>query len=121
MITIEAKCAACGAKIAAGDHKVDSKRLQTLVRNGLGVMRTDGLYAFYLYLQYRKKEGGELIWREIKALWSAPEGLGPLPGAARADDTQAVIALTENLENVLLARKLTERALVYALYGLRAG
>lgn len=114
---IDAACARCGARIVDGPG--DRDKLQTQVRNALGVLREDGVFALYLYLQYRFKEGGEVIWKEIKDLWCDPS-FGPLLGGQGADREQ-VIALTESLDALLLARKVAERALVYALYGLRAG
>lgn len=115
---LEAVCARYGSKIENRQKEAkDPKRLQTIIRNALGVLREDGVFAFYLFLQYRKGEGGGVIWDEICSLWQNPS-VGPLlkaPGG-KAE----VIALTDDLQALLLAREVAERTLIYALYGLRA-
>ncbi len=126
---MEARCAHYGSEIVKNrGPKERAKRLETITRNALGVMREEGLFAFYLYLKYRglkrkagggqEDEGGHLVWNQVKALWQ-DEAIGPLLGG-EGDDREQVIKLTEGLYDVLLAREVTERALVYALYGLRA-
>jgi hypothetical protein len=115
---IEARCAQYGSQIVINKERApDPKRLETITRNALAVMREEGLFAFYLYLQYRGKEGGHLVWNQIKALWLHPS-VGPLLGDG--GDREGVIALTESLDDLMLAREVAERALVYALYGLRS-
>jgi hypothetical protein len=126
---MEARCAYYGSDIVKNKEKSkDPKRLETITRNALGVMREEGLFAFYLYLKYRglknkadgsqEDEGGHLIWNQVKALWQ-DQAVGPLL-SGDGDDRQQVIRLTENLNDLLLAREVAGRALVYALYGLRA-
>ncbi|HID65324.1 MAG TPA: hypothetical protein EYP49_21615 [Anaerolineae bacterium] len=115
---IEPRCAFFGSRIA-DEKSVDSKRLQTVVRNSLGVLREEGLFAFYLYLKYRWDEGGQVIWEQIKSLWE-DEVTGPL-WKGGLEDREGVIALTESLYELVLAREVAEKALTYALYGLRAG
>jgi len=114
---LEAICARCGAGIA--ECVPEPKRGQTLVRNAMGVLREDGVYAFYLYLLYRADEGGDRIWAAVRDLWRDPAAGSLL--VQGDDEGERVIALTEDLHRLLLARQLAERALVYALYGLRAG
>jgi hypothetical protein len=115
---IEARCAHYGSQIVVHkDEVTDPKRLETITRNALAVMREDGLFAFYLYLRYRWDEGGRVLWPQLKALWQ-DDSVGGLLGQGR--DRQQVIALTEHLGDLVLAREVAERALVYALYGLRS-
>jgi hypothetical protein len=117
-MSIEATCASYGGTIT-GDTSEARKKLQTLVRNAMAVMREQGVYAFYLFLQYRAGQGGDTIWHAVRNLWSDAD-LGPiLPGGT--DDRQRIIQLTEDLDSLLLARQVAERTLTYALYGLRAG
>ena len=117
-MNVETRCAYYGSHIVdqAADRK---KKVETVTRNALGVLREQGIFAFYLYLQYRSKEGGDLVWQQVKALWRDQE-VGPLMGGG-GNDRQQVIALTGDLNDLLLARQVAERALIYALYGLRAG
>lgn len=114
---LEAVCAGYGSAIERRkDEAKDAKRLQTLIRNALGVLREDGLFAFYLFLQYRKGEGGGVIWDEVRQLWQ-DAAVGPLLG--KGGGKAEVIQLTDDLPALLLAREVAERTLIYALYGLR--
>ncbi len=123
---LEAVCAQYGNKIESRkDEAKDVSRLQTILRNALGVLREDGVFAFYLFLQYRAKkdargkdEGGGIIWDEIRQLWRN-DAVGPLL-TGKGSDRDQVVALTNDLQALLLAREVAERTLVYALYGLRA-
>ena len=121
LVHIDARCAHWGRQIVV--HKGEAKkakRLQTLTRNGLYVLREQGLYALYLFLKYREGDGGNIIWAQIKGLWQDP-AVGPLlPAHGAGPEHEAVIALTEKLSDVVLARRVTAQALIYGLYGLRA-
>jgi hypothetical protein len=116
---LDALCAHFGSQIVEkrGPEK-EAKRLETVTRNALGVMREQGVFAFYIFLQNQLNDGGRTIWGQVKKLWQN-EAVGPLLGTG-GGDRDKVIALTDNLNDLLLARKLAEQALVYALYGLRA-
>lgn len=123
---VEARCAHYGSQIVRNKSMAkDPKRLEAVVRNALGVLRNDGIFAFYLYLQYRsrkdkdgKEEGGKLTWLQVQELWADGE-IGPLL-SGNGNIRDQVIALTEDLSALLLARKVAEQTLIYALYGLRA-
>ena len=115
---LEAVCASYGSAIEGRKAEArDAKRLETLIRNALGVLREDGVFAFYLFLHYRQGEGGGVIWDEIRRLWQ-DAALGPL--LAAPGGKPQVIQLTDDLPALLLAREVAERTLIYALYGLRA-
>lgn len=119
-MNLEPRCAYYGGQIDGAKREQKArKRLETLVRQTLGVLREEGIYATYLFLNYRAKEGGSVILAQLLALWR-DEAVGPLLVAGGSDREQ-VIALTEELDALLLARQVAERTLVYALYGLRAG
>lgn len=114
---LESLCAHFGGQIAQNKNQVkDPKRMETIIRNAAGVMRKEGVFAFYLYLRYRWSEGGKVIWPQIRSLWRE-KAVGPL--LDDEDERDAIITLTDNLSKLLLARQLAERALIYALYGLR--
>ncbi len=117
-MTMESVCAETGRKITERFGNKKAKKAETIVRDGLGVARVDGMYALYLYLRYKDKDGGLKIWEEISSLLKTAEVGSPL-GTAKGDDVEKVIEMTESLYKVLLARQLCERALTYALYGLR--
>lgn len=94
------------------------KEVENTIRNALGVMREEGLYAFYIYLQSSDAEL-RLIWDHAAVLLSQEDLklLGKNPDLGKREE---LIRLTENLSNLLMARQLVERYLTYALYGLRA-
>jgi hypothetical protein len=117
--SMEARCAHYGSEIVRRKGEVsDPKRLKTLARNALGILREQGIYGFFSFLKYRAKDGGTLIWEQVRALWQ-DTAMGPLMSRGGEERAQ-VIALTEDLGVLLLAREVASRALIYALYGLRA-
>ncbi len=117
-LKVDERCAHYAQRIIDTRGNLDAKKLQTTVRNALGVMREQGLYAFKLFLDYRKGDGGAVIWEQTKCLWQNGEiGLWP---SGNANDGAKVRQLTTDLNDLLLAREVTERMLIYALYGLRA-
>ena len=115
---LDALCAQAASQMVGATQTDDLKTLEGTTRNALAVMREQGLYAFYIFLRNKSAEGGEQVWKLAKQLWQN-QALGPLlPERGSADER--IIALTQDLDDLLLARQLAERALVYALYGLRA-
>jgi len=116
---IDERCAHYASVIVSqrGTSK-EAGALQTVIRNALGVMREQGLYAFKLFVDYRAKIGGNLIWEQTRALWQ-DSVVGPLLSNAQ-NDLDGVRTLTTDLNDLLLAREITERMLIYALYGLKA-
>lgn len=115
-MTMESLCASTGRQITSKPFE-KSANAQSIVRNAMGVMRVDGMYALYLYLNSKKQDGKE-IWGEISELLKNPLVGSPLSTAFGTDE-EKLIKMTEDLYKVLLARQLCERALTYALYGLR--
>lgn len=100
-------------------HIGKAKDVENNIRNAMGILREEGVYAFYLYLLYRESKDAtmKVIWKKAARLLSREElRLFNHDHPTREE----VIALTENLNNLLLARQLIERYLTYALYGLRS-
>jgi len=60
------------------------------------------------------------IWCHLAALLRDPEVGGLLESSNGPDDAQALIALTEDLHKLVLAKQLMQQTLIYARYGLRA-
>jgi hypothetical protein len=125
MVTnLDALCAQCAQKIVKLSGATRDKDLENHLRNALGVLQEDGFYAFHLFLRYRKldrqstgpKDKAWRVWPELEELLQKPELGAPLQGAGE----KAVIQMTGDLQNLLLAKQLTERTLIYALYGVRS-
>ncbi|MFH1859684.1 MAG: hypothetical protein ABH870_01525 [bacterium] len=108
---LDLKCAECGSKIAK--NKEDEK----LITKALGVLQEDGVYAFFLYLKSQKEKAAEwisertfsLLKTQITAINAEKE---PLPAIRDK--------LADNLDSLLLAKQLLEKALVYARYHAKA-
>lgn len=125
-MNLDAECARCGAQIC-GSIVGDKEKVITLCRNALGVLQEEGVYAFFIYLKWKKDEGGKFIWPKIIDLLKKPE-IGILINTINTngcgfnnDVENALIDKTQNLNILLMMRKLMSKSLTYALYGLRGG
>lgn len=116
-VNLDAQCARYAALIEGEIRPKDASKLEILARNGLGVLREQGIYALFMYLRYRDKGDKLGVWRHIAELLRAKE-INLL--RAGGEEGACVRALTRNLDDLLLARELVDQTLIYALYGLRA-
>ncbi len=98
--------------------KADRAKLENSITKSLGVLQENGVYAFFLFLEYRKDEKGI---RETKrqVLELLRHKKTNLLGQGN-DDFAAMRQLTENLDRILLARQLIEQTLIYARYHAKA-
>src|SRR5690554_2328575 len=98
--------------------KENKSKLENLINKSLGVLQENGLYAFFLYLEYRLKELGaeEIKSRSLNLL--RHEDIGLLE--QNSDHFTAVRRLTEKLDQLLLAHRLIEQMLIYARYHAKA-
>ena len=108
------KAVAPGGSLAKGDKP----KLEHIITKSLGVLQENGVYAFFLHLEYRLKElGAESVKsRSLRLLGHADVSLL----APNNDHFAAVHRLTENLDSLLLARQLIEQTLIYARYHAKA-
>ncbi len=124
MTNLDSLCAQYGYKIVrtvapnGSLPKGDRAKLENTITKCLGVVQENGIYAFFLFLAYRQDEKGapEAKSQALNLLRHAEVNLLP-PGN---DDFQAVQQLTNNLNNLLLARQLLEQTLIYARYHAKA-
>jgi len=114
-----------------GGKKSDT---ENLITKPLGVLQEDGVYAFFLYLASQVKEGKDekKDSKAARALankaaeFLAHDGLALLPPNAGGDYKQVMEAirkpngLADDLDNLLLAKRLLEQALIYARYHAKA-
>ncbi len=114
---LDAHCARKAQEIVGlADGKRD-KDLENRITDALAVLEEQGIYACYLYLRYQKQTK---VWCHLAALLRDPEVGGLLESSNGPDDAQALIALTDDLHKLVLAKQLMQQTLIYARYGLRA-
>lgn len=96
----------------------DRAKLENTITKSLGALQENGVYALFLYLEYRKGETGSPQTKsKILNLLRHPEVNLLSPGN---NHFTALQQLTNNLDNLLLARQLLEQALIYARYHAKA-
>ena len=98
--------------------KSDRAKLENTITKSLGVLQENGVYAFFLYLDYRSGEKGapETKSQTLSLLRHTEVNLL----SSDSNHFQAVQQLTNELDNLLLARQLLEQTLIYARYHAKA-
>lgn len=98
--------------------KSDKSKLEGTITKSLGVLQENGVYAFYLYLDYRKEEKGakQVTKRSLELLKKLDFAITevdeiPYPQLRK---------LTENIDILLFARQLLDQMLIYARYHAKA-
>ena len=114
MENLDLRCAELGSKLA-GLEAVDEK----LLTDALAVLEEQGLYAYFLFLAARGKDGHRRVSAtSAEFLRSTPQGAPLLLGDG--DPLAAVRQLVTNLDSLLFARDLLGQALVYGRYHAKA-
>lgn len=112
-MNIDLKCAQFGNKIA---YEVKD---ETLITKSLGVLQEDGVYAFFLYLASKKGTAENIKDNAFNLL--TQEGILNHVVGNEHDHLKAVRENFEDkLDELLLAKELLERTLVYARYHAKA-
>jgi hypothetical protein len=130
-MNLDTLCAQCGYDIVRDVApegrlpKSHKSRLENTVTKALGVLHEDGVYAFFLFLDYFRGRseslGADHVASRAKELLRAPDvSLLRTRQPGERDDFGALRDLTNNLDNLLLARQLLEQALIYARYHAKA-
>jgi hypothetical protein len=124
---LDTMCAECAYTIVQDvaangkSPKSDKSKLENTITKSLGVLQEQGVYAFFLFLAYRKGELGanqttQYTWemlRIVDASLSEASAGKPIPW----DELRE---LTNDLDKLLLARELLEQTLIYARYHAKA-
>lgn len=98
--------------------KSERAKLENTITKSLGVLQENGVYAFFLFLEYRLKElGAEQVKNQSLGLLRHT-GVNLL--IQDGDHFAALRRLTEDLDKLLLARQLLEQTLIYARYHAKA-
>jgi hypothetical protein len=122
-------CARFGYQIATDLYALIPRATENHITKSLGVLQENGVYAFALYQASRGNErgGAEKLARLASYLLSEAH-LKPFDGNStislleglRGDQQKRVTGLADNLDSLLLAKRLLEQALIYARYHTKA-
>lgn len=122
-------CARFGFQIARQVNAAFGKPSDTenLITKSLGVLQESGVYAFFLYLASQVREGSDER-KASKAVRTLADGAAGLlvhdpPALLKSGDLKRAMeeirqpnGLADNLDNLLLAKRLLEQAMIYARY-----
>lgn len=120
-VNLDQLCAKYGWQIADEVHRAIGKQTETHITKSLGILQEDGVYAFFLYQASRgsrEKPGAEKI-TEQAAVFLKEAGIQAFQNGT--DPLKAVRErLASDLDQLLLAKRLLEQALIYARYHAKA-
>jgi hypothetical protein len=127
IVNLDAVCAEHAYTIVKGVaptgelSKGDKSELENTITKSLGVLQEQGVYAFFLFLEYRTEKPGakQTVHQSWELLRTAKLPLKELPKNNRVDWVE-LRKLTEKLDDLLLARELLEQTLIYARYHAKA-
>ncbi len=110
-------CEAVGDAFKGKDDKPDKAKTENHITKSLGVLQGDGVYAFFLYQAsrgQREKPGADRLEEQAKMLLKE----AGIQAFQNADDPLAAVRdhLANDLDQLLLAKRLLEQALIYARY-----
>ncbi len=118
-------CAQAGYDMAEGVHQALGKQAENHITKSLGVLQEDGVYAYFLYQASRKREkaGATKLTEQAHALLKRAH----ISSFDRESDVLTAVrggsggrGLADDLDQLLLAKRLLEQALIYARYHVKA-
>jgi len=116
-----AMCRAVSDAFKGKDGKPDKAKTENHITKSLGVLQEDGVYAFFLYQASRgerERQGAEQL-RDTAKEFLRKAGIQAFQNAG---DPLAAVRdhLANDLDQLLLAKRLLEQALIYARYHAKA-
>jgi len=116
-----AMCQAVAGAFKGKGDKPDKAKTENHITKSLGVLQEDGVYAFFLYQASRgerEKKGAEELRNTARALLKE----AGIEAFQNANDPLAAVRenLANDLDQLLLAKRLLEQALIYARYHAKA-
>jgi hypothetical protein len=115
-------CAKYGHKIVKKAEK--KKEMKNLIQKSLGILQEDGVYAFVVYLDSEGAFKGEKVAEKILSETFnllKEDGIKLVKGNYGEEELYKQIQkLSENIDNLFLAKDLIERTLIYARYHAKA-
>lgn len=120
-VNLDQLCAKYGWEMAEQVHDAIKKQAENHITKSLGVLQEDGVYAFFLYQASRgsrEKSGADKLKEQAK------DFLRDAGIQAFQNTTDPLAAVREHLsgdlDQLLLAKRLLEQALIYARYHAKA-
>jgi hypothetical protein len=111
------------AAVAASDlgreferTKTKKQEVESLVNSALAVLARNGPYALFLYLPSRSDRMAEPLAGKLYGLVHRELALGGQPDARHSERLRELAKLAENLDRLLVARKLLNQTLTYVRY-----
>lgn len=120
-MNLDQLCARYGWQIAEQVHQAIGKQAENHITKSLGILQEDGVYAFFLYQASRgarEKPGADKL-KEQATSFLREAGIQAFQNAG---DPLAAVRdhLAGDLDQLLLAKRLLEQALIYARYHAKA-
>lgn len=113
---LDLACAKTGQAIA----EKPSKELENLVTSALAVLEEQGVYALFLFLETRGGDVAKTIGQRVRELLRKTPRRAPLlSDNGNGDIFKSLQSMSEDLDELLLARDLLRQTLVYARYHAR--
>lgn len=114
-------CAQYGYKIAEDVHSKIGKNAENHITKSLGILQEDGVYAFFLFQisrSEREREGAIMLKDLATSLFRS----AGIKGFQEQSDTLKAVRdeLANDLDQLLLAKRLLEQSLIYARYHAKA-
>ena len=106
---LDATAAKLGFRIVQTAEK--PKEIETLINKSLGVLSSNGVYALWLFLQSENKD------KNIDIVSFIEEFSIELDGGS---EEEKIINLSNSIQNLLFAKELLEKILIYARYRAKA-
>lgn len=120
-INLDQLCARYGWQIAEKLNQNIPKNAENHITKSLGVLQEDGVYAFFLYQSSRgdREIKGAVELSNLAKQLLAEAGI---PSFKDTNDPLAAVRdhLANNLDQLLLAKRVLEQALTYARYHAKA-
>jgi hypothetical protein len=125
IVNLEPICAEYGRKIIIKDNKIKIKDQENVINKALGVLAENGLYAMAVFLLscHKKEYGRKVLSDFLYELWSNNKVQLIDKKKCKKDPAElltAVRKITDSLPKLILARKVTEQALIFARYHAKA-
>ena len=120
---LEPLCAEYGMRFVDCDN-IDVEKKENVINKALGVLVENGFYAMSVFLlsinQKEQKEYGKKVFDKLMDMLM-DERLSLTGSKSRGTEAlKDIREITENLTDLILARKVTEQALTFARYHCKA-
>lgn len=127
-LNLDRLCAQCGWEMARQVYEALKKNAENHITKSLGVLQEDGVYAFFLYQVSRgerERKGAKTLSKQAHDLLKSAD-IPPFSTVAdsleaiRGNKNNHITGLSDDLDSLLLAKRLLEQALIYARYHAKA-